>query len=73
MLAITDIALLIYHAKLTGMMDFKQQSVPDSFYGKSLVHPGLLLEKNGILGRMVGIKDDVNVCLFLSPARIRMP
>lgn len=33
-LAIIDIALVVWHARLTGMMDFKQQEVPGSFYAQ---------------------------------------
>ena len=33
-LAIIDIALVVWHAKLTGMMNFKQQAVPGSFYAQ---------------------------------------
>ncbi len=42
MLAVTDIALVICHAKLTGMMDFKQQTVPDSFYDQHAVYLWLI-------------------------------
>ena len=37
-LAIIDIALVVWHAKLTGMMDFKQQAVPGSFYAQHAIY-----------------------------------
>jgi hypothetical protein len=37
-LAIIDIALVLWHAKLTGMMDFRQQAVPGSFYALHAVY-----------------------------------
>ena len=37
-LAIIDIALVVWHAKLTGMMDFPQQSVPGSFYTQHAIY-----------------------------------
>ncbi len=38
MLTIIDIALLVDHAKLTGMMDFKLHTVPSSFYDQHAVY-----------------------------------
>ena len=37
-LAIIDIALVVWHAKLTGMIDFKQQAVPGSFYAQHAIY-----------------------------------
>ncbi len=37
-LAIIDIALVVWHAKLTGMMDFQQQAVPGSFYAQHAIY-----------------------------------
>ena len=37
-LAVIDIALVVWHAKLTGMMDFKQQTVPGSFYTQHAIY-----------------------------------
>lgn len=37
-LAIIDIALVVWHAKLTGMMDFKQQAVRGSFYAQHAIY-----------------------------------
>ena len=37
-LAIIDIALVVWHAKLTGMMDFKQQAVPGRFYAQHAIY-----------------------------------
>ena len=37
-LAIIDIALVVWHAKLTGMMDFQQQAVPGSFYSQHAIY-----------------------------------
>ena len=37
-IAIIDIALVVWHAKLTGMMDFPQQSVPGSFYTQHAIY-----------------------------------
>ena len=38
MLAIIDVALVVWHAKLTGMMDFQQQAVPGSFYAQHAIY-----------------------------------
>ena len=37
-LAIIDIVLIVWHGKLTGMMDFEHPSVPDSFYAQHAVY-----------------------------------
>lgn len=37
-LAIIDIALVVWHAKLTRMMDFQQQAVPGSFYAQHAIY-----------------------------------
>ena len=37
-LSIIAIALVLWHARLTGMMDFKQQTVPGGFYGEHAVY-----------------------------------
>ena len=42
MLTITEIALVIFHARLTGMMDFKHQTVPDSFYDQHALYLWLI-------------------------------
>lgn len=38
MLAIIDIALVVWHARLTAMMDFKHQGVPSSFYAQHAIY-----------------------------------
>ena len=37
-LAIIDIALVVWHYKLTGMIDFKQQTVPGTFYAQHAIY-----------------------------------
>ncbi len=37
-LAIIDIALVVWHAKLTGMMDFQQHAVPGRFYSQHAIY-----------------------------------
>ncbi len=37
-LGIVLIALVLWHARLTGMMDFEYRSVPGSFYGQHAVY-----------------------------------
>ncbi len=37
-LAIIDIALVVWHAKLTQMMDFQQHVVPGSFYSQHAIY-----------------------------------
>lgn len=37
-LAVTDIALVVWHAKLTGMMDFQQHAVPGNFYSQHAIY-----------------------------------
>lgn len=38
LLSLTVIALVLWHARLTGMMDFKHQTVPAGFYGEHAVY-----------------------------------
>jgi len=37
-LGIVEIALILWHARLTGMMDFEYQSVPRNFYGQHAIY-----------------------------------
>lgn len=37
-LAVIEIALIVWHARLSSMMDFQQQTVPGSFYREHAVY-----------------------------------
>jgi hypothetical protein len=37
-LGIIEISLILWHAHLTGMMDFPNQAVPSNFYGEHAIY-----------------------------------